>query len=74
MARMLVRKTVDVLKKQIETEIPNRVRHYYGQWDQNGQCVIDLKEWGEQVLEDLRGDLERETAEYLRQAPQTWQD
>ncbi|MFC1634822.1 DUF4062 domain-containing protein [Planctomycetota bacterium] len=65
---------LDALKQRLENEVPDRVRHYSGQWNHNGQCVIDLKQWGQQVLEDLWGDLERETAEYLHQAPQTWQE
>lgn len=36
--------------------------------------MTGLEAWGAQVLEDLWSVLEAETAEFLRQAPLTWQE
>jgi tetratricopeptide (TPR) repeat protein len=39
------------LKQRIETQLPDRVRHYSAQWD--GNHVTGLEDWGKTVLEDI---------------------
>jgi tetratricopeptide (TPR) repeat protein len=62
------------LKTRVIDALPGRVRTYAAAWDAETQSVSGLAAWGAQVLEDLWSDLEAETTEFLRQAPQTWQE
>ncbi|KKL63646.1 hypothetical protein LCGC14_2173020, partial [marine sediment metagenome] len=64
---------LDALKARIRQALPDRVRAYEAQWDAGRNAVTGLEAWGRQVLEDLWSDLERETEEFLREAPRTWQ-
>ncbi|HUV04759.1 MAG TPA: tetratricopeptide repeat protein [Armatimonadota bacterium] len=59
--------------KMREWGMPDRVRTYHAAWDDENKEVIGLEEWGRQVLEDLWQDLEEETRDYARLAPDTWQ-
>ena len=62
------------LKVRIEREHPERVRHYTSTWNREKNCVTGLEEWGRQVLEDLWGELDAETAEIAQHATTTWEE
>jgi tetratricopeptide (TPR) repeat protein len=64
---------LEALKARLTTALPARVRRYSAQWNPDAQCVTGLESWGAQVLDDLWGDLEAETAAFLREAPESWQ-
>ncbi len=59
------------LKQRLLREQPGRVRTYQTNWD--GQKIVGLEAFGNQVLEDLWADLELETSGYLQVAPTSWQ-
>ena len=62
------------LKGRIEREMPGRVRRYRATWDSTRGRVVGLERFGQQVLEDLWRELDRETAQFTVQAPATWQE
>ena len=61
------------LKERIRRELPDRVRDYVLRWDAATQTLVGLTELDAMVAHDLWGDLDAETADYLRLAPRTWQ-
>jgi tetratricopeptide (TPR) repeat protein len=64
---------LDELKRRIEKELPGRTHRYRADWDAEKRIVTGLQAWGNQVRDDLWGDLEAETEAFLRAAPTTWQ-
>ncbi|MBM7096444.1 DUF4062 domain-containing protein [Bacillus sp. H-16] len=49
------------LKKRISSQVePARIRRYKGVWDSEQEEVTGLKKWGDQVLDDLWAEIERE--------------
>jgi hypothetical protein len=62
------------LKQRIEREMPDRVRHYRAEWDEENQVVTGLDGWGRTVLEDLWQALDDQTRAYVESPPPTWQD
>ena len=63
---------LEALKKRITHELPDRVRTYRARWDPAQGQVVDLEDLAGQVKADLWQDLDRETREWLRDAPRTW--
>ncbi|MCX8053661.1 MAG: DUF4062 domain-containing protein, partial [Armatimonadetes bacterium] len=63
-----------IIRKMQEWGVPDRVRTYRAEWDSENNRVVGLEEWGRQVLEDLWQDLDEETRDYIRLAPDTWQE
>jgi hypothetical protein len=55
-------KRLTILKSEIETRLPSRVRHYGVGWDGERQSVTGLDAWGQAVIEDIWSDLVAETA------------
>ncbi|NQT12380.1 MAG: NACHT domain-containing protein [Planctomycetes bacterium] len=49
------------LKGRIEQEMPDRVRHYRAEWDEENGTVTGLDDFGRMVLEDLWRVLDAET-------------
>lgn len=64
---------LDALKQRLLTELPERTRRYRAGWDAEHNAVTGLQGFGDQVRDDLWGDLVAETDAFLQQAPQTWQ-
>jgi len=66
---------LEALKARLDRdpELGSRVRHYRAGWDQTGQRVTGLEAWGEQVFQDLWGDLESETRQFAQQPLPTWE-
>ena len=62
------------LKERIRREMPGRVREYTLRWDKAKGELSGLKEFDAQVAKDVWEDLQAETAAFLRDAPQTWQE
>lgn len=62
------------LKERIKREMPDRWRDYTLKWDGKKGALTGLEEFDAQVVTDLWEDLDAETAEYLREAPKTWQE
>jgi len=73
-------KKLEALKKRIRKAMPGRVRTYVARWDPSQGRVVDFEEkeekipFAERVRRDLWSDLDRETREWLREAPKTWQE
>jgi len=62
------------LKQRIEREMPDRVRHYRAEWDDENNTVAGLDDLGRMVLEDLWKVLDDQTGAYADLPPPTWQD
>jgi hypothetical protein len=62
------------LKQRIEREMPDRVRRYRAEWDDENNTVTGLDEWGRMVLEDLWRVLDEETRACADAPPPGWQD
>jgi len=62
------------LKERIEREMPDRVRHYRAEWDEENAAAVGLDDWGRMVLEDLWQALDEETKAYVDVPPPTWHD
>jgi len=54
--------------------MPDRVRHYSAQWDEDRDTIVGLEEFGQMVLEDLWRDLEAEIPPLEEQPDSTWRD
>jgi hypothetical protein len=65
---------LEALRARIEREMPNRVRRYRAEWDEEGKTVTGLDEWGQAVLEDLWQALDEETRALADLPAPTWQD
>ena len=59
------------LKQRIEREMPDRVRHYRAEWDDQNNTVTGLDDWGRMVLEDLWQALDEQTRSYADLPPPT---
>ncbi len=62
------------LKQRIEEEVPDRVRRYRAEWDDQKQAVTGLDDWGQMVLDDLWRVLDGETRGMADLPPPGWQD
>lgn len=62
------------LKTEITTRLPDRVRSYTARWDPAAGEVTALEAWGQQVLDDIVAEVEREAAASGDQVEMTWQD
>ena len=62
------------LKQRIEREMPDRVRHYRAEWDDENKTLTGLDDLGRMVLEDLWQALDDQTRPSLDRPPPTWQD
>jgi tetratricopeptide (TPR) repeat protein len=65
---------LQALKERIRAQMPDRVRDYRLRWDREQKALVGLESLDVQVEADLWGDLDTETAAYLREAPTTWQE
>jgi len=62
------------LKRRIEEEMPDRVRHYRAEWDEENNTVAGLDGFGRMVLEDLWQTLDAATSAYADSPPPGWED
>ncbi len=62
------------LKARIEREMPDRVRRYRAEWDDERKTLIGLDDFGRMVLEDLWQVLDDETRAYVDSPAPVWQD
>ena len=62
------------LKERIEREMPDRVRRYHAEWDDENQTLAGLDELGRIVLEDLWQALDQQTHALADLPPPHWQD
>jgi len=62
------------LKERIEREMPDRVRRYRAEWDDESKALTGLDDFGRMVLEDLWQVLDDETRAYVDSPPPVWQD
>jgi hypothetical protein len=60
------------LKADISTRMPDRVRTYRAAWDQHNQRVTGLDSWGQQVVNDIIAELDKD-ATGEAQTELTWQ-
>ncbi|MBM3791808.1 MAG: DUF4062 domain-containing protein, partial [Acidobacteria bacterium] len=67
---------LEALKTRLarDPEFGPRLRHYQAGWDPSVGKVVGLEAWGEQVFQDLWGDLEAETQAFAQQPPPTWEE
>ncbi len=61
------------LKREIETRLPGRVRHYEADWDSEHHRVTGLEAWGRSVIEDVWAELEVETGAISVEEEISWQ-
>lgn len=62
------------LKLRIEEAVPDRVRHYRAEWDEENNTVTGLDDFGRMVLEDLWQTLDDATSASANSAPPGWED
>ncbi|HUT89007.1 MAG TPA: AAA family ATPase [Thermoguttaceae bacterium] len=62
------------LKERIERQMPDRVRRYRAEWDEESKTLTGLDDFGRMVLEDLWQVLDDETRAYDDSPPPGWQD
>jgi len=62
------------LKQRIEREMPDRVRHYRAEWDDQNNTVAGLDDWGRMVVDDLWQALDDETRDYVDVPPPACQE
>ncbi|MBM3321505.1 MAG: DUF4062 domain-containing protein, partial [Candidatus Eisenbacteria bacterium] len=68
------REKLEVLKKRLREEFPERVRTYTARWDAARGSVTGLGDLRDQVVEDLWTDLDAHTRAYEEEGPRTWQE
>ena len=62
------------LKERIEREMPDRVRRYRAEWDDQRKTLAGLDDFGRMVLEDLWQVLDDQTRAYVDAPAPDWQD
>jgi tetratricopeptide (TPR) repeat protein len=62
-----------LLKRRIETLLPERVRRYAAGWDSEHQKVAGLESWGRMVLDDIWSELETATTAAGTEVETPWQ-
>ena len=62
-----------LLKRRIESLLPDRVRRYAAEWDTEHHKVTGLEAWGRTVLEDIWPDLDAATKAASIEAEIPWQ-
>src|SRR5439155_17188291 len=69
-------RALSALKERLEqdAELRPRIRRYSASWDRAAQRVAGLEAWGEQVFQDIWGELEAETRAFAQQPPPTWEE
>jgi tetratricopeptide (TPR) repeat protein len=63
-----------LLKRRIETLLPDRVRRYAAGWDTEHQMVTGLEAWGRMVLDDIWSELDAATKAASAQVDIPWQE
>jgi hypothetical protein len=62
------------LKRRIEEAMPDRVRHYRAEWDEENNTLTGLDDFGRMVLEDLWQTLDAQTSACADSPPPGWED
>jgi tetratricopeptide (TPR) repeat protein len=65
---------LECLKSEITTQMPERVRRYQANWDNEAGEVTGLEAWGRMVVDDIVAELEKDAAGTETEDELTWQD